>query len=369
MISITELAPSTQFDPSMTFTIISDLQSDRERDQMYWTRLLNERDETIEELKGELEGERSQKSKLLALVTRLEDIIYEYELQRSYEKKINANTTLDSSTKIIATEVIREIATKNDDPHTPMVVVQEDIAEKCGVSASTVGRVVKKVAKAGGWDAQRSKPIDLGNGKYKTETAFALKNIIDRPDLVLFEKHSGGARLRVDKGTGEALDTMSMDYSRSQEQVVLRMLPGQRGDLNPMNFITAIKEDRYFFDPHTHNRVLNLTQGEQKQDAFSELIASPTEYAPGTSLREAVDQLDEAIAQKHPAFRFESFAGVEMVEHVTVCRAREALNKDGQPAHKLDSIVSWRECGSTDWQWNKKGGFRECAHCWTRQPQ
>src|SRR5947209_14470563 len=138
MISITEIGQSTQFDASMTFTLINDIQGERERDQMYWTRLLNEKDDTIEELKGD-------KSKLLSLVTRLENIIYEYEVQRSHEKKINANPTLDSSTKIIAAEVIRTIAKTNDDPHTPTIVVQEDIAEKCGVSTSTVGRVVKKV--------------------------------------------------------------------------------------------------------------------------------------------------------------------------------------------------------------------------------
>ena len=361
------LLDNATFNAEMAASLIEQLYQERDLDREYFQRALNEKDECIEEAERE-------KSKLLSRITKMEDRLYLYDVQHSYDRRIFANPNIDSSTKLVSSAMVRHITKEHNDAHTPMVLIMEDIAEQVGVSSSTVGRVNKKMSSINAWDYNRSKPELLDNGKYKTTITIALQDIIDHPEILAFEKHQGGARLRIDKGTGEALDTISADYSRSQDQVTIRLLPGQRADLDPRNFINAIKNDQCFLDDHATMRIRNLDEQAQKQVAFpaesvlhndfstSNDQLSATQDDKFSDEEEFSDARPGTLDEKQDAFRAEikSRQPSGRSKHT-----QKAIRTIEPPVETCTAIYQNEQCGSTKWRWHSKETVYICEKCWT----
>ncbi len=335
---------------------------------------------------------------------RYEEKEQEHWLHEKHQDAILENQDLNGNEKIIGLVMLDEIRQKQADPHEEAVLIMEQVAQKAGVSPSTVCRVNKLMNNMNGWEYKLGDKVQE-NGNYYTPVSIRMQNFLDEPGLLRKEKTAGGARVKGCKnpvcpsnGNDQAADRFVITYCRDCETVSLDSLPGTPGGADIKKAVAAIREGRYLISEQLNNfsnnsnlLIADETPSNKKQVAF-ELIAQPeaeltdqativAAIAPSIEMQNVLDQADLHLPEKQVAFElpaalpaekveksaFEIWGNVE--EKVIVCHARILLNKNGEIARKLEPVVSSRRCGSTHWRWSDAIGSRICDECWTPQPE
>jgi len=319
-------------------------------------------------------------------------------LHEKHQDAILENQDLNGNEKIIGLVMLDEIRQKQADPHEETTLIMEQVASKAGVSPSTVCRVNKLMNNLNGWEYKLGDKV-LENGNYYTPVSIRMQNFLDEPGLLRKEHTAGGARIKGCKnpvcpanGNDQAADRFAITYCRDCETVSLDSLPGTPGGADIKKAVAAIREGRYLISEQLNNFSNNSNlliaddETPEKQVAF-ELTTQPeaelpalasvvVAVAPSIEMPNAPDQAELHLPEKQLAFEpaaqpetrisaFETWGPVE--EKVVTCHALVLLNKIGEVAHKLEPVVSSRQCGSTSWQWSDVDQARICAECWTPQ--
>jgi AraC-like DNA-binding protein len=301
---------------------------------------------------------------------------------------------MDPTSKLLALDYLEQAAARFwslEDLSQPFHPVMEQVAERLGVSESTLTRKNQQMSQAGAWfyDVERTFKERVGTGRhakeiYDVKVTVALDKLVTSPESIQKpeEKLHGGVRVKRCKNPdcgSDDLDQFGAEYCRSCKSVHLKAMPGLRGDANVFEAMEAIGAGRVTIQDHLYDYAtldslpdpdedLDMTS---KHDAFSiEEIAALDAEISQLKIDPVSEELpveDDGPTSKHDAFPIIAPEHLPIVARETACKARIALNKDGQRARALEKIVSQQVCGSTCWQWSKEDNCRICAECWTPQ--
>jgi hypothetical protein len=283
----------------------------------------------------------------------------------------------------------------------------EDAAEALGISKSTVKRSTDK---AENFDVltRRYEDVKFEDGSKITLAHITLSDVVATPDSILMEKEQGGKRQKGCRVDGTPLNAYTVRHCPAHGEISVYGQPGNPKGANHDIMIDDFlrfyqdripyaldkKQDAFggnepapaeMIDAQPSEPVRINSQVSQMQDALtnSEPIAETISQEIHSQKQDEIQndgdqahhiladrqQLDAEHSKPKTAASCIEHHYTTMEQHVTVCHAQQPLNKNGEPAHGLDKWVSYRECGSTQWQWSESDQARICAKCWTPQPE
>jgi hypothetical protein len=264
----------------------------------------------------------------------------------------------------------------------------ETTAEALGVSKGTVRRATDKAENCDVLK-RRYEDIKLDDGGKMTLAHITLSDIVVTPKGIVMEKAHGGERHKIcPRCKSEQVDRYTVQYCRCCNKNDWYGQPGNRNDADVSRAQHAENMPLY------KNGKIQDGFGKNEQDLptdcppvaadpvriNSQAPAEQTIAAPKIQdeiqndsdqahhILPAIRQLDaeHTSTKEHGKLHFNHPAKME--QHVMVCHASIALNKDGKPAHGLEKVKGHQECGSTQWQWSAQDGCRVCKKCWTPAP-
>jgi len=327
--------------------------------------LANDYAQRCEQEKREIEEEKDQiiadqaselaslKETLTIQIKKNDDLIercHRYEdkeqqrwLEEKHREAVIQHQDLSGNEKIVGLVLLDEIRQKQADPHEETVVVMEQVAQKTGVSPSTVCRVNKTMNQLNGWEYKLGEKIETESGDYYTPVSIRMLNFLDDPMKIRKEKTPGGPRVKGDR--------FALTYARETDQVHLDALPGTAADADINKAIKAIIEGRYLISEQLHRFANSNLQESEKQDAFAQFVAQIPNQVDRSEKQDAFANDKQQLAQ---AQQILTTLGLDKHSF------QKSMN-NGEILHKMQEILDNPSKSEKELTWLRKGLVRILA--------